>query len=158
MKNLFKIASVTLASLLLSSAAHAENAASPGFVGCAAMLTFGGSEANCVGLYSTSQHFALGVRATTGGIVKDEATAVLGVLSVRPLAGTYWIDVGAGLSRSYSYFHGKYRTGLGAELRMGNRWTLPFGMTVGMTYAGIQLFGDEYSNFLLIGPELGWRF
>jgi hypothetical protein len=124
------------------------------------MLTFFGSEANCVGLYSTSEHIALGVRATKGGVVKDEATAVLGVLSVRPLAGSYWIDVGAGLSKSYNYNYidGKERTGLGAEFRMGNRWTLPFGMTVGMTYAGIQYFGDEFVNFLLIGPELGWRF
>lgn len=82
------------------------------------------------------------------------------------MAGSYWIDVGAGVSRSYDSFdsrsndsfYKKYHTGLGAEFRMGNRWILPIGMAIGISYAGIQYFGGSYTSFLLIGPEIGWRF
>lgn len=154
----FITASISVVSAMVLPAAMAEQSTSPTFLGCGAMLTFFGTEANCAALYSTSDHMALGIRATTGGVVKDRATAGLGVLSLRPLAGSYWIDVGAGVSRSYDDFYKKYRTGLGAEFRMGNRWTFPFGMTIGLSYAGIQYFGDEYVSFLLVGPEIGWRF
>lgn len=67
--------------VIVLPAAMAEQSSSPMFLGCGAMLTFFGNEANCAALYGVSEHISLGIRVTTGGIMDDRATAGLGVLS-----------------------------------------------------------------------------
>ena len=42
---------------------------------------------------------------------------------------------------------------------MGNRWTIPNGLTLGVQYLGAQFFeSGEVDVFVLFGPEIGWSF
>lgn len=151
-------AGLVAATLCSSPVAFAEEKAAPVFIGCGVTQGVSGVERNCSLLYRTQKSVDFGVLATSGNVDHDTAKAILVTLSLRPLEGSYWVSMGAGVSRTRLSFIKETHTGFAAEVRMGNRWTLPFGLTLGLSYIGLQFLGHDYRSLLTFGPEIGWRF
>lgn|GEM_PF-4782337 len=144
-------------------------------------LQLAGHANTAAALYHLNPWVRLGVRGLSGRTFGDEAWAALAVAAWHPMAGSFYLETGLGLSR-YTDFNAKdselddedhdfddlYRgartdldgdgvaddtrdTTLGFEVRFGNRWTTPIGLTLGLTYAGFSSVG-----LLVVGAEVGW--
>ena len=144
----------------LSQNCFAENVAKEErniFVGCSASLAFFGREKSCTSQYALSDYLSLGVRYSNGQTMKNYAHTGLATVTWRPMAGSFYAEGGLGFSRYHSEtgLESQTRNGneIGLNFRLGNRWTLPFGATLGLSYCGIV-----NSALLLVGPEIGWRF
>lgn len=69
------------------------------------------------------------------------------------MAGTFYVECGAGFARYHRDVDAKHYNELGFDFRMGNRWTLPVGAMLGLSYCGFV-----NAAYLLVEPEIGWRF
>jgi hypothetical protein len=142
----------------VASAQPAENTRSVVAM-CGVNLVFFGFEKHCAATYSLSPSISVGARYVDTLVMDDEFQTALGIVEWRPMQGSFHIDAGFGTGRWRESASLDWRWGQAAEVRMGNRWTIPGGLTLGMQYAGIHAArGGDQGFFVLIGPELGWRF
>ena len=140
----------------LSQNCFAENVSKEekkNFIGCSASLAFFGWEESCISQYALTDYLSLGVRYSNGQTMKSYAHTGLAAVTWRPMAGSFYAEGGLGFARYYSWSENRTSNQIGLDFRLGNRWTLPFGATLGLSYCGIV-----NSALLLVGPEIGWRF
>jgi hypothetical protein len=119
----------------------------------------------CASTYKLSPKISFGARFLSGKtIIDDKHESILIFSELRPRAGSYHLELGVGYgrlkeynSKDYSYKNWDYNLVL--DFRMGNRWVLPIGLTLGFQYAGAHMFGYGKSVLVLFfRPEIGWSF
>ena len=126
---------------------------------CGMNLLFFGGESRCTGFHRLSPQFSIGARALLALVVEDKSESFLLLSEIRPFAGSYHVDFGIGYCRRLGWLDDSWSNGIVWDIRMGNRWTIPNGLTLGVQYLGAQFFeSGEVDVFVLFGPEIGWSF
>jgi hypothetical protein len=143
------------------SFAFSDSAESPWstHVNCGVNLAFFGVEEGCAGTYTINPSIAIGARYVRSEVMDDDSESAVGLFECRPTQGSFHLDAGFGVGRWRDSNGSSWHWSAAGELRLGSRWTLPIGLTLGMQYAGVHILpGNNYAIFVLAGPELGWRF
>lgn len=150
---------LSIAAVSLPAFANSESQKAPARTTVAAChfgLGFFSYERGCIVSWSQNEIIDYGIRFHQSEYT-EVISDILGVIAVHPFSGTFYFEGGVGASYRKAVVKNdtlfKEGFGFAYSFKLGNRWTLPFGMTLGLNYLGIQT-----SSFLLIAPEIGWSF
>jgi hypothetical protein len=127
------------------------------FVVCGGSLAFFGWEGGCAAFWYPSPFLSTGVRYVDTKVMDDESNALVLVGSWMPMAGSFHIDLGMGAGRVRDSAEDPWVSSLALHTRLGNRWDLPFGLTLGIQYLGFEWLSAVSSSVLILqGAEVGW--
>lgn len=100
-------------------------------------------------MHGTSEYFSVGGKFAIGFAVglhsSASTTYLLGEGELRPMAGSFHLNLGAGIARSENQTRNETKRSSWSPaltVESGNKWVLDSGITLGLTYLGAGLGGD----------------